>query len=377
MLVPPSDLSAGEAYVFDDIDLEGDIFDVMEFGADLDGLSIGPKALALLALARSLPAPERHDEVERTRPRTPGRLHSILRDREAVSYHYDTGNDFFRLFLDEAMVYSCADFLGPDESLDVAQRRKLDLICRKLHLSKGDRLLDVGCGWGGLVIHAARNYGVEAVGITLSREQAEEATRRARDAGVADRVDIRVRDYREVEGTFDAVASVGMVEHVGRENLSLYFQRLRELARPGGIVLNHGIVDNGPGAGSRTPSFVRTYVFPDGDLRPLGETVTAAEDAGFEVRDVEGLRASYALTLRHWVARLEAHREEAIRATSQETYRIFRAYMAGSAIAFERGAIGVHQLLLVDRDRPWDFGRSTLLAADDRSAAPMEDRQAG
>jgi len=301
----------------------------------------------------------------------------MIRDREAVSYHYDTGNDFFRLFLDQAMVYSCADFLDPDEDLDVAQRRKLDLICRKLDLCEGRRLLDVGCGWGALVIHAARRYGVEAVGITLSFEQAAEARTRAAQAGVGDRVDIRVQDYREVEGTFDAVASVGMVEHVGRENLQLYFRRLRELAKPGGIVLNHGIVDNSAGNGRRRPSFVRTYVFPDGDLRPLGETVTAAENAGFEVRDIEGLRASYALTLRRWVANLESSKAAAVRVAGEDTYRIFRAYMAGSAVAFERAAIGVHQLLLTDGRRPWRFGRSSFLATDDR-LDPMEPRaQAG
>ena len=364
MLLPPGDLSAGEAYVFDDVDIEGDVIDVMRFAADLDQVRLGPRAVALLALARSLPDTDRTGRPPRPSWRPFG-THSIARDQQVVSYHYDTGNDFFRSFLDEDMVYSCADFLDPDEDLETAQRRKLDLVCRKLDLQPGQRLLDVGCGWGALVIHAVREYGVEAVGITLSTDQAAEATDRVKAAGLDDRIEIRTQDYRNVEGPFDAIASVGMVEHVGREKLGTYFGKLELLLAPGGVVLNHGIVDGGRTHRRRRRSFIQTYVFPDGDIRPLDEVVAAARQAGLEVRDVHALRLSYALTLRHWVDRLERNADEAIRVAGEQVYRIFRAYMAGAAVAFERGHLGVAQVLLSRPDRPWTWSRAAFLAADE------------
>ena len=240
------------------------------------------------------------------------------------------------------MVYSCAHFLSPDEALEGAQRRKLDMICRKLNLGPGQRLLDVGCGWGSLVVHAAREYGVEAVGITVSGEQAEAARQLAKEAKVDDRVEILQRDYREIDGEYDAIASVGMFEHVGRNRLPQYFKQLRRLLAPGGQVLNHGIVTRSRGRGGRRSTFIRTYVFPDGELRPVDEAVAAAEDAGFELRDVEALRMSYALTLRRWVANLEANRDEAIRLVGDRVYRIWRAYMAGiGRVVRTRGHRGV------------------------------------
>jgi cyclopropane-fatty-acyl-phospholipid synthase len=367
MLLPPNDLSAGEAYVFDDIDIEGDIFSMLEFAAGLDAVKSRPRALNILRLARSLPNEPAHaDERPRRRARLSARrLHSIGRDRDAVTYHYDTGNGFFRLFLGETMVYSCAHFLSPDESLETAQRRKLDMICRKLNLVPGQRLLDVGCGWGSLVVHAAEHYGVRAVGITVSGEQAEAARQLAKEAKVDDRVEILQRDYREIGGEHDAIASVGMFEHVGRNKLPQYFEQLRALLAPGGQVLNHGIVTRSRGRAGRRPTFIRTFVFPDGELRPIDEVVAAAEDAGLELRDVEALRMSYALTLRRWVANLEANRDEVIRLVGDRVYRIWRVYMAGSAVSFERSAIGVYQLLLSDPARPWTYGRSGLLASDD------------
>lgn len=364
LLLPPGDLAAGEAYVFDDVDFEGDIFSIVEFGEELGHAARARHAVPLLRLIGRLPADSRKSKAER--PRVRGRLHSLRRDRQAVRHHYDTGNDFFALFLDPGLVYSCAYFLDPDEPLEVAQQRKLDLICRKLELRPGERLLDVGCGWGSLVIWAAAEYGVEATGVTLSPEQAHLAEQRVKEAGVEDRVTILCQDYREVDGSFDAIASVGMFEHVGRDQLRGYFERLHRLLTPGGRLLNHGIVTRARRRGRRRPTFVNTYVFPDGELVPVDESIARAEDAGFELRDAEALRMNYALTLRHWVANLERNHDRAVAVASEEIYRIWRLYMAGSAIAFERGNIGVFQLLLADPARPWTHGRRRWLAADDR-----------
>lgn len=369
MLLPPTDLSAAEAYVYDDFDIEGDICALVAFGADLQKMPTkGVQALRLFRLLRKLPDQPRRAAANH--PRIAGRLHSLRRDRGAVTHHYDTGNEFFAQVLDPLMVYSCAHFLTPSESLESAQRRKLDMICRKLQLAPGDTMLDVGCGWGGLVIHAATHYGAHATGITLSAEQAELARMRAKEAGVNDRATIEVADYREVKGSYDSIASVGMFEHVGRKQLPRYFSKLRKLLAPGGLVLNHGIVTRDRSRSRRKPTFVNTYVFPDGDLLPLETGIEAAEHAGFEVRDIEALRASYAMTLRRWVANIEDHADAAIAATSDFTYRIWRLYMAGSAVAFERSALGVYQLLLADPARSWTFGRKRLLAADDLDDQP-------
>jgi len=363
LLLPPSDLIAGEAYVFDDVDIEGDIYETLRWAA---GLSANPPgriaALRLMRDLRTLPDDARRYAAQR--PRFGGRLHTRRRDRDAVSYHYDTGNDFYSLFLGETMAYSCAYYLDPTEDLNTAQRRKLDLVCRKLGLAEGRTLLDVGCGWGSLVIHAASKYGVEAIGVTVSKEQAVHAREWATDAGVGDRVRIINGDYRDVRGQFDAVASIGMVEHVGRKKLRTYFDSVASVLKPNGLFINHGITTRSR-SNRRNPTFVNTYVFPDGELTPLDVRLTAAEKSGFEIRDVESLRMSYALTLREWVKNVEASRDEAIKATSQEVYRIWRAYMAGSAIAFERGDIGVYQALMTHPGAPWTYGRKRLLASDD------------
>jgi cyclopropane-fatty-acyl-phospholipid synthase len=365
MLLPPTDLSAGEAYVFDDVDFQGDLEAILGFGARLgEARKSLLSKMHLLRLLRQLPEDVRRDPAER--PRFAGLLHSKRRDKTAVSHHYDTGNGFFAQFLDPHLVYSCAHFLDPEEPLEVAQRRKLDMVCRKLKLGPGMRLLDVGCGWGALVVHAAQHYGVTATGITLSEQQATEARRRAERAGVADRVTIEERDYRDVKGTYDAIASIGMVEHVGRKELSRYFKTLRAVLAPGGQILNHGIVTRDRNIRRTTPTFVNTYVFPDGELSTVDSVAGAAEENGMELRDIESLRVSYALTLRNWVANLETNRDAAVDIAGEETYRIWRLYMAGSVVAFERAAISVYQLLLADPARPWTFGRSGLLAGDDR-----------
>jgi cyclopropane-fatty-acyl-phospholipid synthase len=287
-----------------------------------------------------------------------------------VRAHYDTGNEFYSQFLGEEMVYSCAYFLQPNEALDAAQARKLDLVLRKLRLMPGQQFLDVGCGWGSLVIRAARDYGARATGITVSPEQAEFARRQAQELGLEDRVTILEADYRDVEAQYDAVASIGMFEHVGAAQLPTYFAKMRQLVRPGGAFLNHGISQrNRPRRGLRLPTvhrptFVSTYVFPDGELVPVEQTIELAERAGFEVRDAEAMRMHYAVTLRRWVANLESRREAALAAGGERVYRIWRVYMAGAAVAFEMGAFSVYQLLCVDPKASWSFGRRWAIATD-------------
>ena len=367
-LFPPSDLTAGEAYVFDDIDIEGEMFGLLQWAAQLDELRSSPRAVSnLVRLLRRLPNESRRRNA--TRPQRAGRLHSRRRDSDAVRYHYDTGNDFFSLFLDPLMVYSCAYFLNQDDPLNVAQKRKLDMICRKMQLRPGQRLLDVGCGWGALARHAAANYGVEVLGITLSPEQAAEARLRNHIEGLGDRVTIRVQDYRDVKGVFDAVSSVGMFEHVGSKMLETYFDKLHSLLTRDGVLLNHAITNRTrPRRLERKkPSFVNTYVFPDGELLPIEESVRVAEDAGFEARDIESLRKNYAITLRHWVTNLESNHQKAVEAANEATYRIWRMYMAGSVTAFELASISVYQAVYTKRDRPWTFGRRWATAADDNT----------
>lgn len=362
LLVPPSDLTAGEAYVYDDIDVEGDVLALLDWAFELFDRVGKLTMLRILRLVRRLPVAHRRPN----RPRVRGPLHSIRRDRQAISYHYDVGNDFYRLFLDEEMVYSSGYFLDPSESLDKAQQRKLDVICRKLDLQPGQRLLDVGCGWGALVLHAAKHYGVEATGITLSARQAAYARERIAAEGLAHKVEILEKDYREVRGTFDAIASVGMFEHVGEKQMRRYFDQLRKLLAPGGALLNHGIGTRfDRDVRRRKPTFVSTYVFPDGELLPVEDVIGIAERSGFELRDLESLRTSYALTLRRWVANLERNREAARDLAGERIYRIWRVFMAGSALSFERARISVYQLLLADPQRRWTYGRRRLLAADD------------
>jgi cyclopropane-fatty-acyl-phospholipid synthase len=353
MFWPGDELSLGEAYIYDHCDIEGDIESIYLLARFLTGLRWTPSdRLRLGKYLLTLPS-DGHANVGRQPARLSGERHSVERDRKAVTYHYNVSNEFYRLWLDERMIYSCAYFKTTEDDLDAAQLRKLDYICRKLRLRRGERLLDIGCGWGGLVIHAARALGVDAVGITLSRPQAELANQRIREAGLGDHCRVDVRDYREIEapGTFDKLVSVGMFEHVGEALLPEYFKRAWQLLRPGGVFLNHGIAETWRGKKSRGRSFSDAYAFPDSELVPLSATVSAAETAGFEVRDVESLREHYALTLHHWVRRLEAHHEEARRATDEVTYRVWRLFMSGSGYRFGRGEHNVYQLLLSKPDR--------------------------
>jgi cyclopropane-fatty-acyl-phospholipid synthase len=310
----PNQLGLGRAWVAGDLDVDGDLERALRAGDRFRGLrlGLGDKLVSALAAARA-------GALHLHRPAPPvseaqlgGRLHSLRRDRDAIRHHYDVSNDFYRLVLGPSMVYSCAYFASPDDTLEEAQERKIEVICRKLRLTAGERLLDVGCGWGSLVIHAATHHGVRAVGITLSEPQAELARRRIREAGVEHRCEVRVQDYREVDdGPYDKIASVGMYEHVGVARLDEYMRRLGGLARPGGLILNHGIVRLAP-AVRRKDSFIWRYVFPDGELHPVGRVVESMERAGLELRDAESLREHYALTLHRWVANLAAHRDAAI-----------------------------------------------------------------
>jgi len=359
MMQFPLDVALGEAFIRGDFQVEGDLeaaFDIVRrVGRP------GPReVLALGRLAARLPKTQPPDAAPLRPARLQGAKHSRERDRRAISHHYDVGNDFFQLWLDRRMVYSCAYFSTGTEDLDTAQEAKLDLICRKLRLHAGDRLLDVGCGWGGLVMYAAERYGVTALGVTLSRSQAELAARRIAEAGLTARCRVELRDYRELAGEeFDKAASVGMFEHVGREKLPAYFAAAFSALRPGGLFLNHGISTGRPGGEWAVTgrSFTDRYVFPDGELVSVSEALRAAEDAGFEVRDVESLREHYALTLRHWVRRLEARRAEAVTAVGEGIVRTWRLFMAASAYGFASGHLSVYQALLV---KPDERGRSGL-----------------
>ncbi|MEU9036453.1 cyclopropane-fatty-acyl-phospholipid synthase family protein [Streptomyces sp. NPDC048352] len=395
VLWKPGELGLARAWVAGELTVEGDLFELLDRVAGLlwerehapAPVRTGPGGLAslrprlpargpvsagtaallrdpaaraavreLVGLARPWPAPAPPPEeaVRRGGPR-----HSKRRDSEAISHHYDVGNEFYERVLGPSMVYSCA-YWTPDGTLEDAQRDKLDLVCRKLGLKPGERLLDVGCGWGSMALHAAREYGVRVTGITLSREQAAYARKRIAEEGLTDRVDIRVQDYRDVkDGPYDAISSIGMAEHVGAARYREYARILHALLAPGGRLLNHQIArpPEPHEEAYRVDEFIDAYVFPDGELSPIGTTVGELERAGFEVRDVEALREHYALTLRAWVARLEEHWDEAVRLTSPGRARVWLLYMAASALGFERNRLGVNQVLAV---RPGDGGVSGM-----------------
>jgi cyclopropane-fatty-acyl-phospholipid synthase len=360
MFLPGNELGLAEAYLYDDFDIEGDIESVFDLADALSEATSGwrNKLRAARDLVR-LPPGNDHQHGKRGPARLTGKRHSLERDRQAVTYHYDVSNDFYALWLDRRMVYSCAYFASPDEDLDTAQEHKLDYLCRKLRLKAGQRLLDVGCGWGGLVMHAAEHYGVTALGITLSQPQAELANQRIAAAGLADCCRVQVRDYRQVDEPegFDALVSVGMFEHVGEAMLPTYFVQAYRLLRPGGVFLNHGIANRATNKPQHGPSFSDTYVFPDGELVPINVTLRAAEKAGFEVRDVESLCEHYAMTLRHWLRRLETHHDQALQFVDEPTYRVWRLFMSGSAHGFTVGRLNVYQALLVKSD---EHGQSGL-----------------
>jgi len=352
----PGELGLSRAFVAGELTVDGDIFEVLTALRDAspkDLHKVDPRTLlATVRAARRLgalggPLPPPPEEA-----RPAGRIHSPARDARAISHHYDVGNDFYELVLGPSWTYSCARFVTPATTLEEAQAAKYELICRKLGLDRrpGQRLLDVGCGWGSMAMHAARHHDARVVGIALSHEQVDNAVERVRREGLEDRVEIRYQDYRDLrDEQFDAISSIGMFEHVGTARTAQYFATLRSLLGPTGRLLNHAI--SSPG-GSRlgTRTFIGRYVFPDGELIDVGQVVLAMEAAGFEVRDVESLREHYARTLRRWVANLEANWDRAVELVGRPRADIWRLYMAGSAIGFEDGGIAIHQVLGVVPD---------------------------
>jgi cyclopropane-fatty-acyl-phospholipid synthase len=366
ILWSPNELGIARAFVADELDAQGDAYEILRLlneagNGDFRGnlrlvrnALVAAKGLGVLGLPPTPPAEE---------SRLTGWQHSKDRDRRAVTHHYDVGNEFYRLVLGPTMTYSCARFAREDMSLEEAQTSKHELVCRKLGLHEPGqppavraRLLDVGCGWGSMALHAATEHGAHVVGITLSREQAELARRRVAEAGLETTVEIRVQDYRDLKDeTFDAVSSIGMFEHVGERRMTEYFTTLRGLLAPGGRLLNHAISSRG-GSKLGSRSFVGRYVFPDGELIDVADVVRAMEGAGFEVRDVESLREHYSLTLHAWVRNLEDHWQEAEALVGTRRARIWWLYMTASANGFDDGGLSLHQVLGVVPGRRGESG---------------------
>ena len=356
--LPPSEIALAEGFGRGEVDVEGDLEAASVLPDILAERLRSPGRLARLTVLL-LRLPTDGGRVTRRRRWSRRGRHTRERDASAIRYHYDLGNDFYRLWLDRRMVYSCALFTSEDDDLDTAQEAKLDQICRALRLAPGERFLDIGCGWGGLLVHAARHYGVEALGVTISPSQAALARERIAAEGLDRRCRVEVRDYRDLAGNdlFDKVASVGMFEHVGRRHMGQYFGVAAAITRPGGLFLNRGIVcldDARPHPLLERMSrglvrwgwFIDRYIFPDGELVSVGDALARAEAAGFETREVIGLREQYATTLRHWRRRLEAQRDAAVAEVGEPTYRIWRLYLAGCAHAFSTGRIGTTQMVL-------------------------------
>jgi len=343
-LLSPSLDGLGEAFVEGHIEVEGPIHEVIRAGVDL--------------------ARQADSNSSRSGGQPRPKSHSRDTDREAIEYHYDVSNDFYSLFLGPDMVYSCAYFRDPGDSLELAQQRKIDYILTKLRVGPGDRLLDVGCGWGALILRAASKYGAFAKGITLSRNQYQLAQERIRREGLQDRCSVELCDYRDVPGSesFDKITSVGMFEHVGLENLPDYFGKIHDLLRPRGLVLNHGITSSDPEEAnvvSGGAEFIERYVFPHGELPHLSRAIRALSTAGLEVTDVESLRRHYALTCREWANRLDALKDRALALAGERRSRIWRLYLAGCAFGFEQGWVNVYQVLAC-KSRDGDLGSLPL-----------------
>ena len=357
MVLGRDPLRMAEAYFRGEIDIEGDFFAAMHLKDQLESIRVSARdRLRTWFAALRLHTANADGQAQGAEsPALQGRRvkgHARHENSASIAFHYDVSNAFYALWLDEAMVYSCAYFESPEVNLAQAQQAKLDHICRKLLLKPGEQLLDIGCGWGALLIHAARHYGVRAHGVTLSRHQLAMARQRIDEAGLQDRVTVELRDYRDLQGmgVYDKVVSVGMFEHVGLKNLPVYFATVQRLLKPAGLFLNHGITHFEEGWNKTlSTEFINRYVFPDGQLDTIGNIQRAMEHADFEIADVESLRPHYALTLRHWVSRLEQNHERALQHVSESTYRIWRLYMTTCALEFESGEIGVYQVLASKR----------------------------
>ncbi len=342
----PGQLGLARAYVNGDLDIVGDAYTTLSrlYPMELTHLTLGDKA----ALAKNF-APY---ALKRPKPPTleralKGSRHSKRRDAEAIHHHYDVSNNFYRWILGPSMAYTCAVFPSADASLEVAQEEKFDLVARKLGLKPGMKLLDVGCGWGGMVMHAAKNYGVQAIGVTLSEQQALWGERAIKEAGLENSAQIRFSDYRDINETdFDAISSIGLTEHIGRDNYPSYFSFLYEKLKPEGRMLNHTITRPDEKLPTHyRKSFINRYVFPDGELSAPGVIMNAFNNAGFEIRHEENLREHYALTLKHWGENLEAHWDEAVAEAGLGTARVWRLYMAASRMGFDLNTIQLHQML--------------------------------
>jgi cyclopropane-fatty-acyl-phospholipid synthase len=339
LLANPTELTLGEAFIDGDLDVEGDIFSVFPIAEELMG-SLSPLWRGIKSKAAQL-------AFGWMNALWSGWQHSVTKDKESISYHYDQPFEFYQPWLGDTLAYSCAYFRNSTDGLDQAQKNKLELICKKLELSPGDHLLDIGCGWGSLILHAVSRYGVDARGITLSRRQAAIATRRITQAKLNRKCAVEFRDYRQVAGPcsrFEKMASIGMFEHVGSRNMKGYFRIARSLLKPDGLFLLSGIVRSISSA-SQKISFIDRHVFPNGELVTLPKELELAESVGLEVRDVENLREHYERTLYLWVERLERNRRAVLQNVSEKTYRIWLLYMAGSAVAFQHGDLMVYQVL--------------------------------
>ena len=347
--VSPDLMKLGEAYVEGHIRVEGSIAEVFRVAESLAKAAAAKGRSGLRHFAR----------------------HTKPRDRKAIEYHYDVSNEFYSLFLDRNMVYSCAYYRGDGDSLDTAQEQKLDHILSKLMLAPGERFLDIGCGWGALILRAAKKYGARAVGVTLSRNQYEYAARRIREEGLEGRCEVRLQDYRDIpdDGGFDKIASVGMFEHVGLRNLETYFRKMASLLKEGGLAMNHGITSADPDSravGMGAGEFINRYVFPHGELPHVSVVLREMTRAGLEAADVESLRRHYARTCSEWARRLEQQRDRAIAAAGEKRYRIWQVYLAGCGHGFQHGWMNIYQVLARregDRLNPLPLTRDYLYRA--------------
>ena len=339
-----------EAYFDGAVEVAGDFNMAMGLRYYLENIKLPFQEKLLLAL-RALALKNAELQLERSHNKAmPKKISHVPRQNsvESIAFHYDVSNEFYQLWLDERMVYSCAYFESPEQDIHQAQRNKLDYICRKLHLQPGESLLDIGCGWGALVCWAAKHFGVHAHGITLSRNQFEYASNEVKRLGLQDQITIEMCNYRDLprEATYNKVSSIGMFEHVGLKNLPNYFSIVHQVLKPSGLFLNHGITSEKSGwSRGVATKFINRHVFPDGELDTVSNIQQRMEDACFEIFDVEGLRPHYALTLRHWINRLDAKREEVIGLVGDRTYRVWRLYMTCSALQFEQGATSIYQIL--------------------------------
>lgn len=344
-----------EAYLDGAAIINGNMESLFDLGPYLESLRLSwGTQLRLLYLALTLPSLKNSKKHSEKSSENSVAATTHENGQASIAHHYDVSNKFYRLWLDPQMVYSCAYFRDEQQSLAQAQQDKLDYLCRKLRLQAGQSLLDIGCGWGALAIHAARHYDVTVHGITLSKAQQRIAVKRVKEEGLEDKVTIELRDYRDLPENvnYDRVVSVGMFEHVGIKNFPVYFGTVKRVLKPGGLFLNHGITSEQRWSNTPVNRFINRYIFPDGELTRVSEVLDAMEKAGFEILDTEGLRRHYAFTLRHWVKALEENYKHAVKQTSEATYRLWRLYMAGSAYFFEEGSIGVHQLLVGHRHAP-------------------------